>query len=70
MEKSTSTATPLRINLTMTLAEGCSAPRMSEAADKKINEALKLLLEPNFYVPVAVKVSRIEQVITKKRRVR
>lgn len=70
IEKSASTATPLKIYLTMTLAEGYSAPRTSEAADKKINEALKALLEPNFYVPVVVKVKQIEQVVQKRRRVR
>ena len=70
IEKSASTVTPLKINLTLTLEEGYSAPRVSEAADKKINEALKSLLEPNFYVPVAVKVRQIEQVVTKRRRVR
>lgn len=70
VEKFASTVTPIKIQLTLTLEEGYSAPRASEAADKKINEALKSLLEPEFYVPVAVKVNRIEQVVTKKRRVR
>lgn len=70
IEKTLSTTTPFRINLSMTLAEGYSAPRTSEEADRKINEALRSLLEMNFYVPVAVKVKLIEQVVTKRRRVR
>ena len=70
VEKTASTVTPIKILLTLTLAEGYSAPRASEAADKAINETLKSLLELEFYVPVEVQVKRIEQVVTKKRRVR
>ena len=70
VEKSASTVTPIRISLTLTLAEGYSAPRASEAADKAINDTLKSLLDLEFYVPVAVQVKRIEQVVTKRRRVR
>jgi len=70
VEKSASTVTPIKISLTLTLAEGYSAPRASEAADKAINDTLKSLLDLEFYVPVAVQVKRIEQVVTKRRRVR
>ena len=61
---------PMKIRLTTTLAEGFSAPRASQAADKAINNALKEFLALEFYVPVEVKVNQIAQVVTKKRRVR
>ena len=61
---------PLKIKLTTTLAEGCSAPRASLAADKAINTALKELLALEFYVPVEVKVKQIVKPVTQKRRVR
>ena len=66
-----SEANPMRIVLTVSLVEGYSAPRISEAADKAINAALKENLQLEFYVPVDVKVKEIAQVVVpKKRRVR
>ena len=63
-------ANPLRIRLTTTLGEGYSAPRISEAIDKAINNALREYLQLEFYVPVDVKIREIAQVVTKRRRVR
>ena len=63
-----SEANPMRIVLTMSLVEGYSAPRISEAADKAINSTLKDLLQLEFYVPVDVKVNEIAQIETPKRR--
>ena len=63
-------ANPLKIRLTTTLTEGFSAPSASLAADKAINDALKEFLVLEFYVPVDVKINRIRQVVTPKRRVR
>ena len=68
VEKIASTVTPLKIRLTLTLAEGYSAPTVSKVADKVINDALKELLDPGFYVPVEVKVKQIVQVVEQKRR--
>ena len=65
-----SEANPLKIRLTTTLVEGYSAPRISEAIDKAINNALREYLQLEFYVPVDVKVREIAQVVTKRRRVR
>jgi uncharacterized alkaline shock family protein YloU len=65
-----SEANPLKIRLTTTLVEGYSAPRISEAIDKAINNALKEYLQLEFYVPVDVKVKEIAQIVTKRRRVR
>lgn len=62
---------PLKIYMTASLLEGYSAPRISEAADKAINGALREHLRLEFYVPVDVKVKELAaQVVTKKRRVR
>lgn len=63
-------ANPFKIKLTASLVEGYSAPRISEAADKAINGALKDLLRLEFYVPVDVKVRQLAQVEKKRRRVR
>ena len=64
-------ANPLKIYMTASLLEGYSAPRISEAADKAINSALKEYLNLEFYVPVYVKINELAaQVVTKKRRVR
>jgi len=63
-------ANPFKIRLTVSLVEGYSAPRISEAADKAINGAFKDFLCLEFYVPVDVKVKQIAQVETKRRRVR
>ena len=68
VEKISNTVTPLKIRLTVALAEGYSAPRASETADKAINAALKDLLRLEFYVPVEVKVKQIAQPVTQKRR--
>ena len=65
-----STANPLRIQLTTSLSTGYSAPRISEAADKAINDALRKFLKLEFYVPVEVRIKQISQASTKKRRVR
>lgn len=63
-----SEANPMRIRLKVSLVEGYSAPRISEAADKAINSALKEFLQLEFYVPVDVKVMEIAQVVAPKRR--
>ena len=70
VEKTSSKVTPMKISLTAVLAEGASAPRASQLADKVINEALKESLGAGFYVPVDVKVKQIVQVVPQKRRVR
>ena len=70
VEKTSSKVTPMKISLTAVLAEGASAPRASQLADKVINEALKESLGAGFYVPVDVKVKQIVQVAPQKRRVR
>jgi len=69
VEKLTS-ANPFKILLTVSLVEGYSAPRVSEAADKAINGALKEFMSVEFYVPVEVRVKQLAQVETKQRRVR
>lgn len=68
VESVTSRVTPFKIRLTMTLAEGFSAPRVSESADKVINDALRNFLRLEFFVPVEVRVKQIEQVVAPKRR--
>ncbi len=69
VEKLTS-ANPFKILLTVSLVEGYSAPRISEAADKAINGALKEFMSVEFYVPVEVRVKQLAQVENKRRRVR
>ena len=69
VEKLTS-ANPFKILLTVSLVEGYSAPRISEAADKAINGTLKEFMNVEFYVPVEVRVKQLAQVETKRRRVR
>ena len=61
---------PFKICLTVSLVEGYSAPRISEAADKAINGAMKEFLQAEFYVPVDVKVKQLAQVERKRQRVR
>ena len=63
-------ANPFKICLTASLVEGYSAPRISEAADKAINGAMKEFLQVEFYVPVEVRIKQIAQVETRRRRVR
>lgn len=58
---------PLQIRLTLTLTEGYSAPRARQAADTVINDALKDLLQPGFYVPVEVRVKQIMRPVQQKR---
>ena len=70
VEKVDSKVTPMKIRLTATLADGYSAPRASQAADKIINDALKESLGKEFYVPVDVRIKKIVPVVTPKRRVR
>ena len=53
---------PIKIRLTITLGQGFSAPRVSEAAIAAIDDALKTALElPN--VPVEVKVNEVTHAI-------
>lgn len=68
VEKNSSSVAPMKINLTLTLAEGCSAPLTGRAADKAINDAFKDLLQLAFYVPVDVRVRRIAQPVAQTRR--
>lgn len=70
VEKTASTVTPIKVRLTLTMAEGFSAPRISAAAEVAINDALKNLLGLEFYVPVLVKVKQITQPVQTRRRVR
>lgn len=70
VEKTSSKVTPMKISLTVVLAEGASAPRASQLADRVINNALKESLGEGFYVPVDVRVKQIVQVVPQKRRVR
>ena len=70
VEKTSSKVTPMKISLTVILAEGASAPRASQLADRVINNALKESLGEGFYVPVDVRVKQIVQVVPQKRRVR
>lgn len=65
-----SEANPLKIRLTLTLTEMHSAPKVSEAADKAINDDLRRLMGVEFYVPIEVKVKQIAQAVPAKRRVR
>lgn len=68
VEKSESTITPLKIRLTLTLAEGHSAPVASRDANKAINDALNDTLQQNFYAPIDVKVKQIAPPAEQKRR--
>lgn len=70
VEKTASTVTPIKVRLTLTMAEGFSAPRISAAAEQAINDALKNSLGLEFYVPVLVKVKQITQPVQTRRRVR
>lgn len=56
---------PIRVRLTITLGQGFSAPRVSEAAVKAIDDALTTALElPN--VPVEVKVDEVTHAIVER----
>ena len=68
VEKISSTVAPIRIRLTLTLTEGHSAPAVSAAADRAINDALKELLSPDFSAPVSVKVEQVTRTVEPKRR--
>lgn len=71
VEKIQSKAAPFEISLQLILAEGYSAPQVSRAADKAINDALTESMQQNFYVPIEVKVKQIvPPVETVRRRVR
>jgi len=70
VEKNERTATPLKVNLSLTMAEGFSAPKISAAAEQSINDALKNFLQLDFYVPVYVKVKQISRPEQTRRRVR
>ena len=65
-----SEANPLKIRLTLTLAEGYSAPKVSHEADKAINDDLRKFFGLEFYVPIDVRVEQITQTLPAKRRVR
>ena len=68
VEKVADRVAPLKVKLTMILAEGFSAPKVSEKADKVINDALRNFLQLEFFVPVEVRIKQIEQVVAPKRR--
>lgn len=70
VEKVANNVTPMKIRLTATLAEGYSAPRASQEADRIINDVLKESFGSGFYVPVEVRVKQIIPVANPKRRVR
>ena len=65
-----SSANPMKILLTLTLIEMHSAPKVSEEADKAINNELQKVLGIDFYVPIEVRVKQIAQAVPAKRRVR
>lgn len=67
VEPTANKITPLQIRLTLTLTEGYSAPRARQTADTVINDALKDLLQPGFYVPVEVRVKQITRPVQQKR---
>ena len=60
----------MKILLTLTLTEMHSAPKVSEAADKAINDELRNILGVEFYVPIEVRVKQIAPAVPAKRRVR
>lgn len=68
VEKTASNVTPFKISLTLALDEGFSAPRVSQAADTAINDALNQSLQLMFRVPVEVKINQIKQAVTPSRR--
>lgn len=68
VEKNTSNVTPLKISLTLALAEGHSALTASREADKVINNALSEFLQEGFYSPIEVKVNHIVPPVEPKRR--
>lgn len=68
IEKTASNVTPFKIRLTLTLEENFSAPRISQTADKAINDALNQSLQLMFYVPVEVKVNQIKKAAPPTRR--
>jgi len=58
---------PIKVRLTITLGQGFSAPRVSEATVAAIDEALRTALElPN--VPVEVKVNEVTHAIIERER--
>ena len=58
-------AMPIKIQLTITLGQGFSAPRVSEAAVAAINDALSTALELA-NVPVEIKVHEVTHAITER----
>lgn len=68
VEKRSSNVTPLKISLTLTLAEGHSAITASHEADKVINDALSEFLQEGFRAPIEVKVNQIAPPVEPKRR--
>ena len=71
VEKVSDSMVPIRIKLTLSMSEGYSALKVKETVDKAINDALKDLLQLEFYVPIDVNVEQIKQPeIAQRRRVR
>lgn len=68
VEKTSSRVTPFKINLTLTLDDGHSAPRARQTADDAINTALQNSLQLMFHVSVEVKVKQITQAAAPSRR--
>ena len=68
IEKTASSVTPFKISLILALDEGFSAPRVSQAADTAINDALNQSLQLMFRVPVEIKINQIKQAVTPSRR--
>ena len=58
---------PIKIHLTITLGQGFSAPRVSEATVATINDALRVALELE-NVPVEVKVNEVTHAIVERDR--
>lgn len=58
---------PIKIRLTITLGQGFSAPRVSEAAVAAVDDALLVALELS-NVPVEVKVNEVTHAITERER--
>lgn len=58
---------PIKVRLTITLGQGFSAPKVSEAAVAAIDDALSIALELT-NVPVEVKVDEVTHAITERER--
>ncbi|MBQ4404582.1 MAG: alkaline shock response membrane anchor protein AmaP [Selenomonadaceae bacterium] len=58
-------AVPIKVRLTITLGQGFSAPRVSEATSAAINDALRTALEIE-NVPVEIRVDEVTHAITER----